>query len=303
MDQHRCFCPQWCVSNHATGEISNALFAQTNGSITLKTNKQQIQEILWKCDGHKIVDWDMNSTPIEFRQFKGRTALVPETGDLTIFGLKVEDSGAYEAEAVIEGIIHSVKHKVEIIDPVSKPIITCMESNDTSFLHCQAEGPHLSYSWSGPGLTTEMNGQIGPDISKVETNSLHTCVVKNPVSEKDEHYQAADCFLEEESEKPGLSGTIITLVAILSVLLLALAVALVVLYVLKRRIPKVKSNPEEMNQVHKKKDGQEGQESVTEVPCEKEGGGDQTEVKSLLVHSIMDSPSMQHSGIPPYCLE
>ncbi|XP_041954585.1 uncharacterized protein LOC121713759 isoform X2 [Alosa sapidissima] len=180
---------------------SSALFAQKNGNITLKANiKQGIQEILWKFKGNKVADWDEESGVKDYLQFKGRISLVPKTGDLTIFSLKSEDTGLYEGELVINENIHTVKDDLIIIDPVSKSSIACKINDDgNATLLCQAEGPHLSYSWSGPGLKTGFIGQIGPNISRVEnTNSDYSCVVKNPVSEMTEYFRAADCFAGQE---------------------------------------------------------------------------------------------------------
>ncbi|XP_076131804.1 uncharacterized protein LOC143114193 [Alosa pseudoharengus] len=183
---------------------SSALFAQKNGNITLKTNiTQGIHEILWKFKGNKVADWDEDSGVNDYLQFKGRISLVPKTGDLTIFSLKSEDAGLYEGELIINGNIHTVKDDLRIIDPVSKSSITCKINDDgNATLLCQAEGPHLSYSWSGPGLKTGFIGQIGPNISRVEnTNSDYSCVVRNPVSEMTEHFRAADCFASQEENK------------------------------------------------------------------------------------------------------
>ncbi|XP_062398015.1 uncharacterized protein LOC134088102 [Sardina pilchardus] len=218
---------------------SNVLFAQKNGNITLRTSiTQGIQEILWKFQGNKVADWDELSGVTDYLQFKRRTYLVRETGDLTIFSLKSEDSGLYEGELIINGNIHTVKHDLSIIDPGSKSNIICKTiDDDNAILLCQAEGPHLSYSWSGPGLNTGFNGQIGPNVSRVENaNSDYSCVVKNPVSEMTVYFKAADCFTskEEKENKSGKTLVIILLTTtILALIVLGLAIA-VFIYMKKR---------------------------------------------------------------------
>ncbi|XP_062397548.1 uncharacterized protein LOC134087807 isoform X2 [Sardina pilchardus] len=211
---------------------SNVLFAQTNGNITLKTSiTQGIQEILWKFQGNKVADWDELSGVTDYLQFKRRTYLVRETGDLTIFSLKSEDSGSYEGELIINGNIHTVKHDLSIIDPGSKSNIICkIIDDDNAILLCQAEGPHLSYSWSGPGLNTGFNGQIGPNVSRVENaNSDYSCVVKNPVSEMTVHFKAADCFTRK---------TLVILLPILALIVLGLGLAIAVFIYMKKRSSK-----------------------------------------------------------------
>lgn len=81
-------------------------------------------------------------------------------------------------------------------DPVSDLSITCRSNDDQSAtLLCQAEGADLTYSWSGPGLNTKIDGQIGPNITKEDNiNSVYNCVVRNPVGEETKTFRAADCF-------------------------------------------------------------------------------------------------------------
>lgn len=84
------------------------------------------------------------------------------------------------------------------LEPVSNPSITCSnDDNQTATtLYCEAKGAYLTYSWPAiPGLNTEINGQIGPSITKEDnTNFVYSCEVKNQVSKETIRFSAAYCF-------------------------------------------------------------------------------------------------------------
>ncbi|XP_062397549.1 uncharacterized protein LOC134087807 isoform X3 [Sardina pilchardus] len=269
---------------------SNVLFAQTNGNITLKTSiTQGIQEILWKFQGNKVADWDELSGVTDYLQFKRRTYLVRETGDLTIFSLKSEDSGSYEGELIINGNIHTVKHDLSIIDPGSKSNIICkIIDDDNAILLCQAEGPHLSYSWSGPGLNTGFNGQIGPNVSRVENaNSDYSCVVKNPVSEMTVHFKAADCFTSKEEKENQSGKTLVILLPILALIVLGLGLAIAVFIYMKKRSSKVPPLPRQNNAAH------------SEESCNDMAGGIDGGETTVQTDTETDTETTQLLKIPP----
>ncbi|XP_062374251.1 uncharacterized protein DDB_G0290685-like isoform X2 [Sardina pilchardus] len=179
------------------GGYSNTITAATNQDVTLPSGVQgQIDEILWKYRGNKMVEWDKATGDItEYLTFKGRTKLDTRTGDVTIVKLTEGDSGLYEAEVVIGTELKSIKYEVKVIDPVAGAKITCSNSASTTTLHCEAEGDLLSFSWSGPGLQTEIRGQTGPQITKEkDQNSVYTCAVNNAVSNISVDYKASGCF-------------------------------------------------------------------------------------------------------------
>ncbi|XP_031439272.1 uncharacterized protein LOC105913049 [Clupea harengus] len=187
------------VTYHASdcftsGASSKTINAATNGIVTIQPLVEgEIEDILWKHKGNKMVEWDNTAVIVrEYLTFKGRIKLDVKTGDVTIQNLTKDDSGLYYAEVIIRGKLIIRNHNVEVTDPVTTAKVTCL-SNTT--LHCEAEGDSLDYSWFGPGLqTAEMRGQTGPQISKENQDSVYSCVVNNPVSDSSVTYHASDCF-------------------------------------------------------------------------------------------------------------
>ncbi|XP_031438419.1 CD48 antigen-like [Clupea harengus] len=176
------------------GVSSKTINVASNGILTLQPLVEgEIEDILWRHNGNKMVEWDNKAVHVrEYLKFKGRIKLDVKAGDATIINLAKDDSGLYDADIIIQGRLISIKHRVEVVDPVTEANVTCL-SNAT--LHCEAEGDSLDYSWSGPGLqTAEMRGQTGPQISKENQDSIYTCVVNNPVSDSSVTYHASDCF-------------------------------------------------------------------------------------------------------------
>ncbi|XP_028811176.1 uncharacterized protein LOC114765258 [Denticeps clupeoides] len=169
-------------------------YVETNGTLTMRPRiSGDVEEILWKLNGNKMVEWDrMGSGVTEYLQFKGRTRLNTKTGDINITRATINDGGLYEADIIINAKIHFFKERVTIIDPVLNSRITCKTTDPTVTLHCDADGPLLEYSWSGPGLQKPENRQQ-IQISSENLGFSYACVVKNPVSEEKQSYTAGNC--------------------------------------------------------------------------------------------------------------
>uniref|UniRef100_A0AAY4ETZ2 Ig-like domain-containing protein n=1 Tax=Denticeps clupeoides TaxID=299321 RepID=A0AAY4ETZ2_9TELE len=144
-----------------------------------------------------MVEWDkMRQEISESPQFKNRTRLNTETGEVTVTGVTKADSGLYTAEFSIGGQIKTFTQQVRVIDPVCNTSISCNKTGSTVTLVCEADGHLLSYNWTGPGLQNPENrSQI--QISRENLGSNYTCVVKNPVSEEkpELHSCRLDCTI------------------------------------------------------------------------------------------------------------
>ncbi|XP_028810041.1 uncharacterized protein LOC114764513 isoform X8 [Denticeps clupeoides] len=192
--------PSVCIIlQAASGAASDILHAETNRNLLLYPNIRGNKEyILWKHKGNKMVEWDRTRPRIsEYLQFKQRTQLNTETGDVTVSRVTPADSGLYEAEIIIDRKIKRFTQQVDVIDPVRNTRISCDVTGSTVTLLCEADGPLLSYSWTGPGLQNPEN-RNPIQISGENLGSSYTCLVKNPVSEEKQSYTAGDCSTREE---------------------------------------------------------------------------------------------------------
>ncbi|XP_038863017.1 spore wall protein 2-like isoform X2 [Salvelinus namaycush] len=197
------------------------------GEITLTPKVSgQPQDILWKHNGNKVVEFD-GSQNVEYGRYKGRTILDWGSGALTVKGLTDADSGPYELEAVVKGKLQYSQHEVDVIDNVAQPSVTCVVDNTTPenmdrTLLCSADlQPLTQFIWripegsESPGPELFIPGGENQDSENQE--SVYTCVVKNPVSERTAEFTLKDCYTEEGSSS--------VLAVVLSILLLLVLVA------------------------------------------------------------------------------
>ncbi|XP_071211002.1 uncharacterized protein [Salvelinus alpinus] len=197
------------------------------GEITLTPKVSgQPEDILWKHIGNKVVEFD-GSQNVEYGRYKGRTILDWDSGALTIKGLTDADSGPYELEAVVKGKLQYSHHEVDVIDNVAQPSVTCVVDNtnpenmDRTLL-CSADlQPLTQFIWSSPGGSESPGPELFiPGVENQESenqDSVYTCVVKNPVSERTAEFTLKDCHTEE--------GSTSVLAVVLSILLLLVLVA------------------------------------------------------------------------------
>ncbi|KAJ8407415.1 hypothetical protein AAFF_G00279890 [Aldrovandia affinis] len=179
------------------GEFASELILPSNGNFTLRPNiKGSLEDILWKWNDDKIIEFDQTQV-YQYGQFKGRTILDFKTGDFTLQHLKVSDSGKYRGELQIAGQLHYYEQTVKVLDALDKPAVTCqVNDNGTVTLLCAGDqSPLTQYSWEGPD-TQDQPGyelQIRREESQ-SSDSVYTCVVKNPVSENREDFPVKSCF-------------------------------------------------------------------------------------------------------------
>ena len=68
------------------GASSKTINVATNGIVTMQPLVEgEIEDILWKHNGNKMVEWDNKAVNVrEYLKFKGRIKLDIKTGDVTI---------------------------------------------------------------------------------------------------------------------------------------------------------------------------------------------------------------------------
>ncbi|KAL4609199.1 hypothetical protein GN956_G24436 [Arapaima gigas] len=209
--------------------VAGLMYSRLHGSVTLTpTIKGSFDEILWKFNSDKAVEYSTDEGITEYNKFRGRTALDTVTGELTVRDLQETDSGKYIAEVLLDGNLEYSKFDVRVIDAVRRPTVRCEQRDAVGILRCHSEGDMRQYRWEGPhGVSHNWSDEpIGLEISS--SDSVYSCVVKNPVSEeRSEAFRAQDCFTGP-SILGGVIGAAVALTA-------AAAAVVTAVYCVRRR--------------------------------------------------------------------
>ncbi|KAK6309759.1 hypothetical protein J4Q44_G00196400 [Coregonus suidteri] len=143
-----------------------------------------IEDILWKHNGNKVVVFD-GSQNRDYGRYKHRIILDWHTGELTISGLTDADSGSYLLEGVMNGKLQDSHHDIKVIENMDRTLL------------CSADlQPLTQFIWRSPGRSESP----GPKLfipGGENQESVYTCVVKNPVSEKTAEFNLKDCNTEK----------------------------------------------------------------------------------------------------------
>ncbi|XP_055360848.1 lymphocyte function-associated antigen 3-like [Betta splendens] len=185
---------------------------QFNGS-------KQLDEILWKHNGNKVVEFD-GIKQQEFGLFENRVTLDWISAELSITGLTLDDSGVYEVEVYTDKVLKRQTLNLEVLEKLAKPNIKCETSNDgeEATLTCSVESrqpQYLMYEWIYHGTGQRLTVPLS-DKSKE-----YTCIVRNRLSNATATVTAKTCYPDE-----GVSALTISL--IVAVVLLGAVIAVVV---------------------------------------------------------------------------
>uniref|UniRef100_A0A3B3I0Q6 Ig-like domain-containing protein n=1 Tax=Oryzias latipes TaxID=8090 RepID=A0A3B3I0Q6_ORYLA len=180
-------------------------YALVGNSTTFKTGintPEPPEEILWKHNGNKMVEFDGQQQK-PFNPFIDRITLNWHTAELTIANLKYEDSGDYDVEVFANKKLHPASFQLEVIDPVPKPSISCkINAGGNATLTCSAEvkGPYtkLEFSWTPPG-NEKSSSSLEIKLGDKQDSQVYECKVKTQLSEEVSSFTAKDCYTEETS--------------------------------------------------------------------------------------------------------
>lgn len=90
-------------------------YVESGNKITLTPSiRGKPKEILWRHNGDKVLEYD-GSEMATFGSFKHRVDLDFETGQLTISKLNSQDSGKYQSEIWINGIVQTSSHDLTVL--------------------------------------------------------------------------------------------------------------------------------------------------------------------------------------------
>nr|XP_046259817.1 dentin sialophosphoprotein-like isoform X11 [Scatophagus argus] len=183
-------------------------------------------EILWKHNGNKVVEFNGNVEEV-YGSFENRITLDWKYAELSITQLSFEDSGDYDLEVYLNTQLHHSRHKLEVIDKVAKPTISCHMNNGTSShisgtLLCAAEPRRpqnlMKFEWSskgkvqpGPQLVISLGGEYDDEV--------HICRVSNPLSTETATFTSKDCYPVKSSSAALIASLVIIFIALIAVAL------------------------------------------------------------------------------------
>ncbi|XP_061735875.1 uncharacterized protein LOC133538337 isoform X2 [Nerophis ophidion] len=165
--------------------------------ITLGPSRyRQPTEIFWTRHVYKIVYFNGSMESVA-PSYENRILLDRNSAVLTIKQATYEDSGNYDQEVRVNKKLFHNAYKIEVIDKVSKPNISC-EMIDTyqATLVCSAESKHsplLKFKWRSDG-----NEQTRPNLTitlrTFLNHQVYICEVSNPLTIEMAAFTAKDCL-------------------------------------------------------------------------------------------------------------
>ncbi|XP_035248800.1 uncharacterized protein LOC118213757 isoform X29 [Anguilla anguilla] len=190
------------------------VYGKKGGEITLSPGSLSgsLTRIVWKHGDDKAIEWDGGITDA-FRQFNGSTTVNEKTGEMRITKLNSTFNGVYSSD--VNGIQATIKWKLTVLDPVSKPIIdkNCTESKCE--LSCKNEATvKVQCAWrNGEEELRQSDGTLKLEKTDDKVGKAYICNCSNPVS------FASDQIVAFDPETPvglilGLLFLIIIIIAI-----------------------------------------------------------------------------------------
>ncbi|XP_077335631.1 uncharacterized protein LOC143981559 [Lithobates pipiens] len=141
-------------------------------------------EINWKINGEMLVDMELNSPdePLFYNLRRDRATINRTNGVLTIKDLRIEDSGYYRTEALVNNIYQYTDIILTVRACPDEPNITHQTTKENIVLYCESSTPGVTYEWF------KQTGSVGNEQSYSEPRPEHnvtlTCVVDNEVCKK-----------------------------------------------------------------------------------------------------------------------
>ncbi|NXJ97680.1 LFA3 protein, partial [Corythaixoides concolor] len=154
---------------------------------------QKIIEIIWKKNKDKVAEWEEQTETTYFLSLFNRSLLNKENGGLTIFNLQKSDTGTY----MLEYTDYAEKTKtfiLTVLDPPSKPEISCNISGNGLVLKCTADFPQpLNYTWEFSSKQITGHAQEVCIPKSVDASEKATCFIKFSQTEKSSAISLTQC--------------------------------------------------------------------------------------------------------------
>ncbi|XP_037095439.1 uncharacterized protein LOC119115232 isoform X2 [Syngnathus acus] len=190
----------------------------------------------WIHDGIDVVWFDLQMGKDVFPPYEDRITLEQESARLTIKDATYEDSGNYDLKLMINDQHRRLKYRIEVIDKVDQPHISCvLTSPNRALLVCSTDSKHpdlLEFKWSANGKEhPRPNLQI--NVRGKHDDRVYRCDVSNPLTKETATFTAGDCFLDKPSDGPNdilkskttalFIGVIIILIVIIVIVITVVA--------------------------------------------------------------------------------
>ncbi|KAK2856949.1 hypothetical protein Q5P01_005684 [Channa striata] len=189
-----------------------------------------ITSIIWKDGPNIAMEWDGATEVDSFRHFKERGHLNTSTGEMTITGLYINDSGVYKLEINHNEVTPHIRLKVLLPVPVPTVNTICNNDNTSCSLTCDGntEGAEpVTYTWKSDDKVVTNLSKVH-HITKEESSSVYkfSCELKNPFSEESSkpipNPFRSEISQPEEKQSKAITGVVVFLGLLAPVVLLAL---------------------------------------------------------------------------------
>ncbi|XP_065818438.1 nucleolar and coiled-body phosphoprotein 1 isoform X25 [Labrus bergylta] len=185
----------------------------------------QPNSILWKHNGNKVVEFDSREEQV-YGAYKNRITLDWVSAELEITGLKFEDRGLYEVEVDINNMLHLSEFKLEVIDKVAMPTISCEINKDggsdvsevRATLLCSADPTPpesmMKFEWRARGKS-QPGHKFNISLGDERDNEEYRCSVSNPVSSETATFTAKYCYHDNSSVAVAVSLAVVGLIGLI----------------------------------------------------------------------------------------
>nr|XP_029138246.1 uncharacterized protein LOC110003312 [Labrus bergylta] len=189
----------------------------------------QPNSILWKHNGNKVVEFDSREEQV-YGAYKNRITLDWVSAELEITGLKLEDRGLYEVEVDINNMLHLSEFKLEVIDKVAMPTISCELNKDggsdvsevRATLLCSADPTPpesmMKFEWRARGKS-QPGHKFNISLGDERDNEEYSCSVSNPVSSETATFTAKDCYHDNSSVAVAVSLAVVGLIVLVLIII------------------------------------------------------------------------------------
>ncbi|XP_038670461.1 HEPACAM family member 2-like [Scyliorhinus canicula] len=210
------------------------------GSEYIMGDPEDVFSVTWKVQTSKsfrIIQYSMIRHKLHLSPaYQGRVIFHKENGSMDLLNITVQDSGVYIVTVIdVEGTEQSASIKVQVYEPVSRPLIVQFTNGlNVTFICLAQKGTERRFHWLKDGeLPVETNVSVvsadGRNLSLLSQSrascGVYTCLVTNKVSQESVNKTISEAngftYCKEEDNHKRMHMIIIMIVVLISLLLAA----------------------------------------------------------------------------------